>query len=75
MRNRDERGIFAEPVDILGYTDFIRYPMDLTKIKLKMIAGLYPHVEDISDDIVLMLNNCLQYNGKDTSYYKVKILI
>ncbi len=62
----DAYDIFAEPVtDSIapGYSHEVRNPMDLSTIWQKIGAESYTTLDEFDDDIVLMLSNCMLYNG------------
>ncbi len=51
-----------------NYYKVIGTPMDLSKIKKKMsgsvgMASRYENACEMISDIVLMLNNCIEFNG------------
>jgi hypothetical protein len=68
IKNRDDGLIFHSPVDVPGYLDVIKEPMDLSTIEQKMIG--YSSVEDLNRDVELMLNNCKAFN-KVGFYFEV----
>ncbi|KAM0681675.1 histone acetyltransferase [Glugoides intestinalis] len=64
---------FLEPVsvkDVPDYFEVIKQPMDMSLIMKKLKNNMYLSLNDFSNDIHLMCNNCLSYNGPDTQYYK-----
>ncbi|PAV84774.1 hypothetical protein WR25_14632 [Diploscapter pachys] len=66
--HKDKLQVFANPVDIEGYRDIIKHPMDLSAIKEKLKSNKYGKVADLRADIELMLNNCDKFNA-DNDYY------
>lgn len=61
--------MFYEPVDpvkfnIPDYFDIIKKPMDLGTIKQNLTNNNYTSFKDFIDDINLMFDNCILYNGE-----------
>ncbi|KAI4822857.1 hypothetical protein KUCAC02_008382, partial [Chaenocephalus aceratus] len=61
---------FYKPVDVaaLGlhdYHDIIKYPMDLSSIKLKLENRQYREPQEFAADVRLMFSNCYKYNPPD----------
>ena len=54
-----------------GYSRIIKKPMDLSKIKGRIIKSSYHTFESFDEDMLLMFKNCKTYNTDDTVYYKV----
>ena len=70
---KDTQKIFAEPVstnDVPDYLDFVQNPMDLQTMRGKVEGNVYTSFSQFSDDISLIVDNCMFYNEKDTYYYK-----
>lgn len=64
---------FLEPVsikDVPDYFDVIKAPMDLSTIHKKTTSNAYKNVNDFSDDVYPMCDNCIAYNGPDSQYFK-----
>ncbi|KAF4674740.1 Histone acetyltransferase kat2b [Perkinsus chesapeaki] len=64
---------FREPVRIKeapNYHDIIKFPMDLQTMKNKCDTGQYRTREEFIEDIDLMRDNCVTYNGRDSDYTK-----
>jgi len=64
---------FLEAVDhnlVVDYYNVIKEPMDLSKIRTKLDSYTYKNVESFQYDMVLIFNNCRQYNAPDTTYYR-----
>ncbi|KAJ3115010.1 hypothetical protein HK100_001490 [Physocladia obscura] len=62
---------FLHPVDpikwnIPTYFSVIKHPMDLSTIQKKLDSGSYVTAQTFKDDLNLMLNNCWDFNGKDS---------
>lgn len=73
LYEKDVDEIFCEPVDINevpDYTEVVKQPMDLSTIRLKLQSGIYLTLSDMEADFNLMVKNCLDYNNRDTFYYK-----
>lgn len=64
---------FLQPVnkdEVPDYYEFIKEPMDLSTIEIKLENNRYKKIEDFIYDLRLVFNNCRAYNGENTSYYK-----
>lgn len=73
LYEKDVDEIFCDPVDVTevpDYTDVVKHPMDLSTMKLKLQSGMYFSLSDMESDFNLMIKNCLDYNNRDTFYYK-----
>lgn len=73
LYEKDVDEIFCDPVDISevpDYMDVVKHPMDLGTMKLKLQSGMYFTLGDMEADFNLMIKNCLDYNNKDTFYFK-----
>jgi hypothetical protein len=69
LKSKDTYNIFADPVTEAiapGYFALIKRPMDLSTIQSKINKGLYQSKEDMSNDVLLMLQNCISYNKGTT---------
>jgi len=58
---------FREPVDVqkfycFNYYDVIKNPMDLNKMKDKMLEGAYKSIFEYKQDFELLISNCKLYN-------------
>ena len=56
---------FREPVNIKGYLDKIKKPMDLGTVLDKLQKGMYPNVEKWKDDMNLIWRNAITFNPQD----------
>lgn len=59
---------FREPVNpealnIPTYRDFVKNPMDLSTMEAKLKRGQYPKLRDFMEDLDLMVNNSVIFNG------------
>ena len=66
-RMQDSR-FYREPVDpvklmIPQYSDIVKQPMDLGTIERKLRSDEYKIVQDVVDDMNLMVNNAVLFNG------------
>ncbi|KAJ3092278.1 hypothetical protein HK102_009089 [Quaeritorhiza haematococci] len=68
LKRLKDAGPFLYPVDpvalgIPTYFSIIKHPMDLSTVQSKLEKGEYPTVQEFIDDMELMFNNCLKFNG------------
>ena len=61
--------IFLEPVDpgklgIHDYFDIIKNPMDFGTIRQKLREHQYLNMKNFLEDVELVFNNCILYNGE-----------
>lgn len=61
---------FKEPVDpvalnIPQYPELVKNPMDLGTMENKLKEGRYTHVREFMEDLDLIVNNSVLFNGKD----------
>ncbi|XP_039438524.1 bromodomain-containing protein homolog isoform X1 [Culex pipiens pallens] len=76
LEAKDAQEIFREPVDteeVHDYLDIVKHPMDLGTMRQKLKSGHYCSIEDLEADFLLMCNNCLTYNNKDTMFYRAGV--
>ncbi|KAL1374221.1 hypothetical protein pipiens_018219 [Culex pipiens pipiens] len=76
LEAKDVQEIFREPVDteeVHDYLDIVKHPMDLGTMRQKLKTGHYCSIEDLEADFLLMCNNCLTYNNKDTMFYRAGV--
>lgn len=71
MRMKSSK-IFHEPVDAekLGaadYHDVVKNPIDFGTIKQRLNTNHYHLAQEFIDDILLVFDNCLLYNGENSS--------
>ncbi|CDO96129.1 unnamed protein product [Kluyveromyces dobzhanskii CBS 2104] len=64
---------FLQPVnkeEVPDYYEFIKKPMDLSSMEMKLNGNRYEKMESFIYDARLVFNNCRAYNGENTSYFK-----
>lgn len=71
-----EGGLFLYPVDpvalnIPHYPTVIKEPMDFTTIRNKLMYNAYDSEVDFNRDMNLVFDNCVTFNGKESSYGKI----
>ena len=64
--------IFHEPVDAekLGASDYhevVRNPVDFGTIKQRLSTNHYHTAQEFVDDVLLVFDNCLLYNGESSN--------
>jgi hypothetical protein len=71
LQQSPHAGPFLEPVprEVEGYHEIIRHPMDLGTITTKLQRGLYPSVQHVHQDIMLMIQNCYTFNTEGSDIY------
>lgn len=73
LQNHASAWPFLQPVnkeEVPDYYDFIKEPMDLSTMEVKLENNCYAKMEDFIYDARLVFNNCRKYNGENTSYFK-----
>mmetsp|Transcript_30984 Transcript_30984/g.79989 ORF Transcript_30984/g.79989 Transcript_30984/m.79989 type:complete len:318 (-) Transcript_30984:112-1065(-) len=76
IQQKDEYQIFGEPVTeemAPGYFDVVSRPMDFFTIRNTVNAGDYGSWEELQDDLLLMFDNAMAYNGPETMYHQVAL--
>lgn len=76
IQARDAGCVFAEPVDqneVPDYADVVKEPMDLSTMRMKLENYEYQTLDDFHKDFMLMVNNCLAYNSKETFFYRAGV--
>lgn len=74
LSKEDVNQFFAEPVtdDVApNYSVEIARPMDLSTMLRTLEAGQYSSLEQFNDDVCLIFDNCVQYNGPTSVYGKI----
>lgn len=49
----------------------IKRPMDLSAIRARLDSGGYSTLKEVHEDLMLMWNNCKEYNGAASDLSKV----
>lgn len=67
---------FYEPVDylrqnLLDYPKIVKYPMDFGTIKRKLAYNGYENEEEFKNDMNLVFDNCILYNGMQSPFGKI----
>ncbi len=76
LKRNHNAGPFLQPVDpialgIPDYFDKIKKPMDISTIKKKLDNNIYLTPEEFNNDMILMFNNCYEYNSPDSVVYEM----
>lgn len=77
LEERDIYGLFSEPVTdevAPGYSEIIRYPMDLSSMKSKFINGAYKSLQTLRQDFELLCDNALRFNKHGDKYWKASLI-
>lgn len=73
LQNHAAAWPFLQPVnreEVPDYYEFIKEPMDLSTMEVKLENNRYEKMENFIYDARLVFNNCRMYNGENTSYFK-----
>jgi histone acetyltransferase len=73
MQNHPSNWPFVQPVnkvEVPDYYEVIKEPMDLSTMEIKLENDKYESMDDFIYDCKLIFNNCRQYNGENTTFYK-----
>jgi len=65
---------FKRPVtdkEAPDYKEFITNPMDFTTLKRRVETGQVAEIHGLVDDLNLIFDNAMVYNGEGTDYYKM----
>lgn len=67
---------FANPIDpneewAPSYFQVIKHPMDISTVLKKLNDGMYATAKDWYDDITLIWNNAVTFNGKQSFLYPI----
>ncbi|XP_028848988.1 peregrin isoform X2 [Denticeps clupeoides] len=76
LEERDTSNFFTEPVplsEVPDYLDHIDRPMDFQTMWRLLEAHCYPSLQAFEGDFLLIVNNCLKYNAKDTVFYRAAL--
>jgi hypothetical protein len=58
-------------LNILNYPTIVKRPMDFTTIKTKLSYNAYDSQMDFNSDMNLVFDNCILFNGIESSYGKI----
>jgi len=53
------------------YKDIIKNPMDFLTLKKRVETGLVEDIDAMVNELNLIFDNAMQYNGEGTDYYKM----
>ncbi|XP_012676288.1 peregrin isoform X1 [Clupea harengus] len=76
LQERDTSNFFTEPVplsEVPDYLDHIERPMDFQTMWVLLERHHYPNFQTFEADFLLIVNNCLKYNAKDTVFYRAAL--
>ncbi|CAJ0604075.1 unnamed protein product [Cylicocyclus nassatus] len=62
LLEKDKDKVFANPVTLEGYKDYIKHPMDLSTMRKKAEKGKYDSIAALRTDVLLMTDNCEKFN-------------
>jgi len=77
IKNDEDAWPFTHPIDVLFPTEAEKYkleitdPIDLQTIEENLDRGFYITREMFLSDLQRMVENCKQYNQKDTMFYEL----
>ena len=57
------------------YYDIIKQPIDLRLIAQKIQSNSYTSLEELSNDLMLMIQNAKLYNSSSSEVYKVNCVL
>ncbi|KAF9597226.1 hypothetical protein IFM89_016367 [Coptis chinensis] len=73
LQRKDTHEIFAVPVDpveVEGYYEIIKEPMDFMTMKEKIEQGAYKSLEQFEHDVFLIFENAMLFNAQNTIFYR-----
>uniref|UniRef100_A0A8C1UAH4 Bromodomain and PHD finger containing, 1 n=1 Tax=Cyprinus carpio TaxID=7962 RepID=A0A8C1UAH4_CYPCA len=76
LQERDTNNFFTEPVplsEVPDYLDHIERPMDFQTMWKCLESHRYLSFDAFEGDFLLIVNNCLKYNAKDTVFYRAAL--
>ncbi|KAF9135033.1 nuA3 HAT complex component nto1 [Mortierella sp. GBA39] len=76
LEKLDRQKYFAYPIsaeEVQDYHDVIKNPISFQTINEKLVTHKYQSVDEFSDDVRLIYENCITYNNADTPYYRSAI--
>lgn len=68
LERRDPLGLFAAPVIVEGYSEVIKKPMDLSRIRANVLEDKYTSMGAFISDVKLMCDNAVTFNAPDSIY-------
>ncbi|KAF8884661.1 hypothetical protein BD779DRAFT_769027 [Infundibulicybe gibba] len=72
IKKKDDYAFFLHPVDpvqVPGYSDVVKRPMDFGTMTTKVTRGRYRSLEDFAADFRLVIANAKSFNPPGTIYY------
>ncbi|KAF8900844.1 hypothetical protein CPB84DRAFT_1847085 [Gymnopilus junonius] len=72
LKKKDDYAFFLRPVDAVnvpGYSDIVKRPMDLGTMSVKVSRGKYRSLEEFASDFWLVTNNAKMFNPPGSIYY------
>ena len=71
MWKNNQACIFRDPVDpdklgIPEYLEIVKTPMDFGTIKHRLNINYYHRLQEFLDDMQLVFDNCIKFNGDDS---------
>ena len=76
LRSLDKKDLFEMPVSarqVPNYYKVIKKPMCFSKMEEKLEDDDYRSLEEFEADFQLIIDNCMSYNLKTSSYYKAAV--
>lgn len=69
---------FHEPVNYIAlnlfdYPKIVKYPMDFSTIKRKLTLNAYENELEFQEDMNLVFDNCILYNGTELDIGKIAL--
>ena len=58
-------------LNIPHYPKIVKHPMDFSTIKTKLTMNAYDSEEDFWADMHLIFDNCILFNGKESSFGRI----
>ncbi|XP_069485346.1 bromodomain-containing protein 1 [Ambystoma mexicanum] len=76
LQEKDPTSIFSQPVnltEVTDYLDHIKHPMDFSTMKTRLECQCYRNFNEFEEDFNLIVDNCMKYNAKETSFYRAAV--
>lgn len=70
FRRRDPLLLFAEPANAEGYSAIVQNPIDLGKIKHRLLHDEYKTLDSFVADLKTLCENALSFNASGSVYFK-----